>query len=214
MDSKKIKVMTPKIALYEGHKNINLYKDETKDLYYVYKGGAILGRFYNVSDAIKTADENFGCVLDAEGHYIWKKQSYSTTNQIMRITGSKADDENSSFETCLETVLDFYGYNNNVKSDLSAKKDPNETVMEIIPDSMAMTLRNVSTEELKYYLNRDIPVIVMAGEQSVLLIGYSDSVNVWMNPQTGNIMKVDVSEAERFYEQNGYCFMVVEVWKS
>ena len=77
-----------------------------------------------------------------------------------------------------------------------------------------MTLRNVSTEELKYYLNRDIPVIVMAGEQSVLLIGYSDSVNVWMNPQTGNIMKVDVSEAERFYEQNGYCFMVVEVWKS
>lgn len=214
MDSKKIKLMTPKVALYEGHKEIVLEKISHSPQYYVFKGPELLGKYVDLTTAVRIAEENFGCVLDGAGHYIWKKEAYVATNQIMRISGTKADDETCSLETCIEVILDYNGYAFNVKNDLAGNKTPEEIFTNVIEGCSVVELENATVDELKYYLNRDIPILVLAGENSVLLIGYSDSVNVWMNPQTGNLMKVSIDEAMKMYEKYGQRFMAIEVWNS
>ncbi len=213
MDKKKMKNLNPKIAVSERLNEVVLPKT-FYDNYYVFMGEEKIGSFASVSEAVNVAEANLGVVTDREGHYIWKKETYRQTNQIMKITGTLADDENSSLETCIETVLEYEGYSQNVKNYLKNNESPAEIFEKIIPESEAIELVNVSSEALKYYLNRDIPIIAAAGSNSLLLIGYNDSSFVWMNPQSGNVMKVSNEEAERFYEKFGRRFLVVRTWDS
>lgn len=213
MDRKKVKYLNPKLALFEGGRD-TAYEPMDMKGYYVFCGSEATGCYDDITDAIAEANAGFGTVMDGSGQYIWKKESYRNTNQIMRISGTLADDETSSLETCIETVLDYNGYATNVKKYLSEGMDAAEILENNIPDSKSTVLVNCSDEALKYYLNRDIPVIVMADNNSLLLIGYNDSSQVWMNPQSGNVMKVSNDEADRFYDKYKRRFLVVQIRNS
>lgn len=213
MDKKKMKNTNPKLVATEGLNEVILDEDNIES-YFVFKGEEKIGSYASVSEAVNTAEAVLGAVMDNDGHYVWKKETYRQVNQIMKIEGTRADDENSSLETCLEVVLDYDGYASNVEKYLEEGKEADEILESLIPESKTTELVNVSTEALKYYLNRDIPVIVTAGSNSLLLIGYNDSSAVWMNPQSGNVMKVSNDEAERFYEKYGKRFLVVQTWDS
>ena len=53
------------------------------------------------------------------------------------------------------------------------------------------------------------------GENNTLLVvGYSESGYVWLNPKTGNIIKANTDEAESFYENNGFRFITYVKWDS
>lgn len=207
MDNKKTKYLSPQTALYEGRKNISMDSEETVERYYVFVGNECLSIESSVSKAISKAEELYGCVIDSHGHYVWKKEAYNNTNQIMKIDGKQADDAESSLETCIETILEYEGYAVNVKSDLASGKTVGAILEDKIDGAEFIEIQNCSYEALKYYLNRDIPIILMAGDNSVLVTGYSDNVNVWMNPQSGNLMKVGVDEAQKLYEKYGYHFV-------
>lgn len=213
MDKKKMKITNPKLMLTEGLNEVLIGDDDTKS-FHVFKGEEKIGSYGSVSEAVIKAEEVLGVVMDCDGHYIWKKETYNKVNQIMKITGTKADDEYSSLETCIETVLEYEGYPTNVENFIKEGKDTAEILESAIPESKATRLVNVSLEVLKYYVNKDIPVIVEAGENSLLLVGYNETSTVWMNPQSGNTMKVGNDEAERFYENNGKRFLVVQTWES
>ena len=197
--------------MYEGRKEINLDPDNIKiKNYYVFAGDKCLGIYSEESLAVTLAEENFGCVMDSDGNYIWKKEAYLNTNQIMKIDGRTADDINSSLETCVETVLEYEGFSVDVKDELARGESVTDILEDKMPDAKCIELRNCSYESMKYYLNRDIPMILMAGDNSILVVGYSDNVNVWMNPQSGNIMKVSVDEARKLYEKYG-CYFVTYI---
>jgi hypothetical protein len=213
MDNKKIKFKTPKTEMYEGRRELILTGDST-GIYYVMNSDECAGIFTDISNAVKCANEGFGCVIDSNGHYLWKKEAYSKTNQIMRIDGmTVADEESSSMEACLEKILDFEGFSLDVKSDLRSKTYE-EIIEKNVPNAKGIELVNCSPELIKYYLNKDIPVIAEADNNTVLIIGYSDSVYVWVNPGSGNLMKVGRDEAENFYENNGNVFVTYVKWDS
>ena len=213
MDPKKIKFKTPKTEMYEGRRELIL-TGESDNIYYVMNSDECAGIFTDISEAVKTANDGFGCVIDCNGHYIWKKESYSKTNQIMVIDGmTPADEESSSMEACLEKILDYEGFSLDVKSDLRSMSYE-EIIEKSVPNAKGVELVNVSPELIKYYLNKDIPVIAEADNNTVLIIGYSDSVYVWVNPGSGNLMKVGRDEAETFYDNNGNVFVTYVKWDS
>jgi hypothetical protein len=190
-------------------------ESDSKDLYYAYALDDCLGIFTNPSAAVKCAKEAYGCVIDQNGHYIWKKEVYSSKNQIMRIEETtEADEETSSLEKCLEIVLEYEGYSLDVRKDLENGMGVSDILEKNIPDCKGIEIINSDTEEIKYYLNKDIPVIAMAGENTVLVVGYSDTAFVWLNPRSGNLMKVGLDEAKTFYENNGYSFATYVKWNS
>lgn len=214
MDNKKIKFKTPKTEMYEGRRELILTGDAT-DIYYVINSDECAGIFTDISQAVKCANDGFGCVIDSNGHYIWKKEAYSKTNQIMRIDGMEvADEETSSMEACLEKILDYEGFSLDVKNDLTSGMTYAQIIEKSVPNAKGVELVNCSPELIKYYLNKDIPVIAESESNSVLVIGYSDSVYVWVNPGSGNLMKVGRDEAETFYENNGNAFVAYVKWDS
>ena len=213
MDNKKIKFKTPKTEMYEGRRELEI-TGETKDVFYVMNSDECAGVFSDLSEAVRVANEGFGCVIDCNGHYIWKKEAYAKTNQIMRIDGmSAADEETSSMEACIEKILEYEGFSLDVKNDLKYGMPYDNILQKNIPDSKGIELVNLSPDLIKFYLNRDIPVIAEGDNNTVLVIGYSDSVYVWVNPRTGNLMKVSRDEAETFYENNANAFVTYIKWQ-
>ena len=214
MDSKKIKFKTPKTEMYEGRRELILTCD-SKDIYYVMNSDECAGIFQDISNAVRTANAGLGCVIDCNGHYIWKKEAYSKTNQIMVIDGmTPADEESSSMEACLEKILDYEGFSLDAKNDLNSGMAYEKIIEKSVPNSRAVELVNCNAELIKYYLNKDIPVIAEADNNTVLIVGYSDSVYVWVNPGSGNLMKVGRDEAETFYDNNGNVFVTYVKWDS
>lgn len=207
VDNKKTKFLSPQTALYENQKPVSIDKEEKNEVYYVFVGDKCLNIYSNPAKAITLAEENYGCVMDNDGDYIWKKEAYANTNQIMKIDGRMADDSTASLETCIETILEYEGYSVNVKDDISKGKNASDILEDKMDRVKCIELQNCFYESLKYYLNKDIPVILDAGDSSILIIGYSDNVNVWMNPQSGNNMKVSVDEARKLYEKYGCKFV-------
>ena len=144
MDNKKTKFQNPKIELFEGSRDIIPEKSEEDDAFYAFKGKNCLGKFNEASDAIKTAKEANGCVVDSLGHYIWKKESFRNVNQIMKIDGGNtADDENASLEECIETVLEYEGYPLNIKDSLCKPSGRNAAIME----TTARIFTNIGTND-------------------------------------------------------------------
>lgn len=214
MDNKKIKFKTPKTEMYEGKREVVMDTD-SKDAFYVYALDDCLGEYTELSDAVKKADEAFGTVIDCDGHYLWKKETYASTNQIMRLGETTGiSDETGSLERCIELILEYEGFSLDVRKNLEDGMNPTEIIEKNVPYSKGLELKNCSPDEIKYYLNKDIPVIAMAGENTVLVVGYSDKVYVWLNPGSGNLMKVSKDEAETFYQNNGYNFVTYKKWDS
>ncbi len=214
MDNKKTKYMNPKTEVHEGQRVIEVESD-TDGLYFVFKGDECKGITRNIATAIKTANAEFGCVVDHNGHYIWKKENYRKSNQISRIEKMSAtEDEYSSLEECIETVLSYEGFSLDVKDDLNKGVDPSEILEERMSNCKVFEIDNCESEVIKYYLNKDIPVIALAENNTLLVVGYSESGYVWLNPKTGNIIKANTDEAESFYENNGFRFITYVKWDS
>ncbi|MCR5847415.1 MAG: hypothetical protein K6G75_04785 [Lachnospiraceae bacterium] len=212
MDNKKMKFRTPKTEIQEGLGKISIETD-SEGMYYAFVGDECLGIFRNISNAVNKANENFGCIIDCDGHYLWKKENYRGTNQIMRLDAISVTDENStSLENCIEKILEYEGFSLDIKNDLKNGESCEKILSENIPDSMGIELTNCNPELIKYYLNKDIPVIAEAESNTVLIVGYSESVYVWLNPGSGNLMKVSKDEAESFYENYGFRFATYVKW--
>ena len=110
IETKNLKISEPKEIMYEGSRYLEIDLQDAVEKYYVYGKNGIIGTFANASDAINLAYTSNGTVIDEDGKYIWKKTARSTRNQIMKITGTKIQDESSSLAVCLETVMNYYGY--------------------------------------------------------------------------------------------------------
>ena len=212
MDNKKIKFKTPKSEIYEGAREIKLESDSS-DLFYIYAGDECKGITQDISKAVKTANDWFGCVIDCNGHYIWKKESYQKSTQISRITGTgSSTEEYDPTEQCLEKILEYEGFSLDVKNDLQKGVSYEKILEENISDCYGVRLKNCPAELIKYYINRGIPVMAIADNSTVLVVGYSDSTYVWYNPGSGNVMKMNLDEAENFYEIHGYNFVTYSKW--
>lgn len=208
MPEKGIKYMVPKEVLYEGDRSITIECPQREDRFFVYYRGDIAGIYTQPAEAIRQAYELAGVVVDDSGEYIWIRGNLATRNQIMKITGTKADETTSSMEVCLETILNYEGYS----IDTGALLDNGQNAMEILkknlPDKRIMDLTGCSLESVLYYVNQDIPVLAVADDQSaILVVGFNDLNTVWMNPLNGKVYKVGMNDSREYFEKNGNRFI-------
>ena len=59
-----------------------------------------------------------------------------------------------------------------------------------------------------YYVNQDIPVMVMLNSgEAMLLIGFNDLNTVLMNPTNGQVYKYGMNDTQKLFEENGNHFI-------
>ena len=208
MEDSSIKFMAPEEVLYEGERNIVLDIAPQENTYYVYSGGGISGVYTNPGAAIREAYPVAGSVINADGDYVWIKGNLVSRNQIMKITGTKVDDETSSLAVCLETILSYEGYSRDAQTLLDQDYSAVEILEEAMPGAEILELQGCSLDSVLYYVNQDIPVLFIGDDgEAVLIVGFNDLNTVWMNPENGRVYKVGMNDSKEFFEENGNNFI-------
>lgn len=208
MDDSAIKFMAPQEVLYEGERDITFDIPPQENVYYVYSGGGISGVYTNPGAAIREAYPVAGSVLNAEGDYVWIKGNLVSRNQIMKITGTKTDEETSSLAVCLETILSLEGYSRDAQSLIDKGYSAVEIMEEAMPGAEILELQGCTLDSVLYYVNQDIPVLFIGDDgEAVLIVGFNDLNTVWMNPENGRVYKVGMNDSKEFFEENGNNFI-------
>ena len=126
----------------------------------------------------------------------------------MAITGKQHSDANSDLAVCLETILEFCGSIKNVQPMLDRGKTVRQILEENINDATVLDLRGVSLDAILYYVNQDIPVLVLLeNDSAMLVIGFNELNVVVMDPKTGSVYKVGMNDATNMFRQNGNVFI-------
>lgn len=77
-----------------------------------------------------------------------------------------------------------------------------------LSECQVLDLSGCSLDAILYYVDRDIPVLVMLQDgNAVLLIGFNEMNTVIMNPQTGTIYKMGMNDSKTWFKENGNRFI-------
>lgn len=208
INSKTIKILTPKEVLFEGGRELPLETETAQDRYYVYGADGIHGIFSDPAGAVDQAYDISGVVLNDDGKYIWIRGNRMLKNQIMAITGVSVTEEKDSVAICLDTMLKYEGIIRNSEYLLAQGETIYSVLENNLPDAQILDLKGCSLDAVLYYVNRDIPVLVSLNDGSAMLIvGFNQYNIVLMNPQTGTVYKKAMDESEEWLEENGNCFI-------
>ena len=204
-----LKVLTPGEVLYEGSRQVDLPpSQETVELYYVYSPDGEVTFAATPREAIERAEESSGSVTARGGFYIWRAERLHTSNQIMAIEGTAADEERSSLEVCLDVILTYEGVTRNTGYLLEQGKTVAEILQENLENVQVLELTGCSLENILYYPDREIPVLALLEDgNAVLITGFNERNVVLMDPQTGRISWMGLNDASAWFEENGNMFV-------
>ena len=153
-----------------------------EELYYVYGKGHLQLICTRVNEAIQTADEQVGVVLNSRQQYVWERGN--TQSSVM-----------------LDTSQIPEGI-------LNAPIDEN-TVREALGAGYAvMNLTGCSLESIYYQLSNGYPVIArVSADATAVIVGY-DIYNIWIyNPATQEVSPMASDDAEALMESLGNIFV-------
>lgn len=209
IDLETLQVLEPKQVLFEGERSIRPEEDGyTGREYYLYIKGDLAGAYAQLPEAVEEAYQQNGIVVDGQGTYLYRKTSRVARNQIMAIRPVKAETEGGELAVCLDVMLALEGYTVDTALLLQQGREPEEILEEKGQGMTILDLNGCRLDAILYYVAQDIPVLVrMVDGTAVLVIGYNEYQIVVMDPRTGTNDKISMSEAGRWFEENGNWFM-------
>ncbi len=207
IQTKSLKLLTPKEVIFEGVRTLELEDETDIARYYVYAKDGVIGIYSNVSTAIMLADANAGVVMDERGRYVWIRGNRSTRNQIMAIKAVQASEERGSIAVCLDTLLAYEGISRNCQYLLDEGQVILSILEENLEDAQILDLSGCSLDAILHYVNRDIPVLALMGDEAVMIIGYNDSQIVLFDPNAESLYKKSITEAAAWFTENQAIFL-------
>ena len=204
-----MKHLTPREVLFEGSRNVDFeVSEDTAGRYYVYGKNGLEDIYTDEGSAVNCADGISGVVVNEDGYYVWMKGNRSLKNQIMAIQGELMTEEKNALAVCLDAMLAHQGVVRNSEYMLNRGESVFDILRDSLPDAQILDLTGCSLDAVLYYVNQDIPVLVMMQDGSaVLLIGFNEQNTVVMNPEMGTVYKVGMNDSREWFESNGNCFI-------
>ncbi len=203
-----MKFMTTKEVIFEGGREVALEDIENKEQLYVYGPMGVDLITTSSAQAVERAYELSGSVVDYRGNYVWKKGTVFTKNQIMSITGTKKDKENSSLAVCLDTILELEGIARKTQAMLDIGEDVYKVLNKTLREERILDLKGCSLDCMLYYVDQDIPVLAMIDEEeSYLIVGFNEYNIVLMDPKSGTVYKKGMNDSREWFEENGNRFI-------
>lgn len=208
VDTGSLKVMVPKEVIFEGGRDIALELEEKEDQLYVYGPRGVDMITSKAAEAVERAYELSGSVVDANGNYVWKKGLIYTKNQIMAITGTKADRENTILAVCLNTMLELEGIARVTQPMLDMGEDVFGILNQLLREERILDLKGCVLDSVLYYVDQDIPVLaLMENGNAYLIVGFNEQNIVLMDPLSGTVYKKGMNDSRTMFEENGNRFI-------
>lgn len=208
IDSKTIKILTPKEVVFEGGRELRLEAESETPRYYVYGPYGVEGIYSAPAKAVNRAYELSGAVVNNDGNRVWLRSSRVARNQIMAIKEAEVSEGRDSLAVCLDTILNFEG----LIRDSSYLMSQGQTVMDILENNLenvqVLDLTGCNLDTVLYYVNQDIPVLAMLEDgKAVLLTGFNEFNVVIMDPSEGTLEKKGMNDSTQWFEENGNRFV-------
>lgn len=213
IDSKSLKFLTPKEVLFEGGKEVDVTRCEPRNRFLLYSKGHVVSIHDNPAIAIEGAYNTRGIVIDNLGNEVYKRGETSARNQIMAIKTDTIPDDKSSLSVCLDTMLRLQGISRNTEYMLAKGQSPYEILNDSLPSAYVLNLTNCTMDTAFYFLNKDIPVMVLMDDKAILLIGYNEQNLVWYDTDTKEIYKRGINDSRDIFEGYGSRFLTYNIIK-
>lgn len=194
----------PEQELYEGDKVLAFTYEDVGERFYVYNAKELLGIFDKEAEAVIYAVNHNAWVMNDYGSYVWRKEKRSTKNQIMAIKATTVTEDKNSLGVCLDTMLAFEGIMRNSSYLLEQGESVRDIISENMENAQVLELTGCTLDDVLYYINKDIPVMVRLGQKrAVLITGFNDSEVVILDPDAGTLSKMKKKQAEKMFEEAG-----------
>ena len=208
IDSKTIKILTPKEVVFEGGRELELVSSNTPERYYVYGAKGVDGIYHMPGRAVNQAYDIGGVVVNKRGECVWMKGNRVNKNQIMAIKEETVTPEKNSLAVCLDTMLKFEGIIRNSHYLLAQGQTVMDILEENLPDAQILDLSGCNLDAVLYYVNQDIPVLAMLDDgEAVLITGFNEFNVVIMEPRTGLLYKKGMNDSTEWFAENGNHFV-------
>lgn len=201
IDVATLKYGKAKEVFFEGRRSITVPGRQERACCAVYSPWGIKEYTADAGEAMRSADALEGFARDEGGRIIWKKAATVTKNQIMAIELEQAG-ERSSKEICLDMMLKQIGSPCDVATELAQGKTCQQILEQTAGDYGFMDVTGSSLAGLLYYVNQDIPVMVLydTGE-AVLITGFNQFNIVVMDPVNNKLGYMSRSDAAEMLEE-------------
>lgn len=201
-------VMTPKEVAHEGERELALPKNPEDHRFYVYGRDVVQDIFSEPANAVRLAYETAGTVTDGQGRVLWKKGNLVTKNQIMAIREPERTTPGKSLAVCLDTISEFEGLVRPSEVRLNQGKTALQIMKEDLSDYTVLNLSGTNLDAVMYYLNMDIPILVLLNRgEAVVLTGFNETQVVVMDPSKGSLYKISKNEATKWFSESGNSFI-------
>lgn len=206
----KPKLLTPREVVYEESRNVSIEEEKTKeeaDYYYVYARYGLMGIYTDVAEAIQTANEYSGVVLNQQQNYIWEKSKRQTRIKINQVSQEGADNGNS-LSVCLAQMLKAAGYTVAVKP-LLEQGESALSILRRYVEGDVLDLTGLPMDQVLYYVSRGYPVLaVLEEDKGVLIVGYDEFNLLLMDPINGGIIyKKGLNDSREYFDNYGNSFI-------
>lgn len=179
----------------------------SRERYYVYALGEILGVYDDAGEAITLADEKMGSVINQNFKVIWERGKKTTRANISSITPVYTNSGLTSMKACAKMLLANSGVNV-TDSQIGDKK---RSIMDILTQYMKkepINLTGSTLDEVLYYVSEGRAVIAMKNNgQAVLITGYDEFNITMIDPERGTTWKEGYKDSSLMFEKAGNIFI-------
>lgn len=208
IDTKTVKVLTPKEVVFEGGRNLELEPMSGTPRYYVYGAHGVNGIYNLPARAVNLAYDTAGVVVDEQGNCIWMRGNRASRNQIMAIKEKSVTEEKNSLAVCLDTILELEGIVRNSDYLLNQGQNAMDILQDNLENAQVLDLTGCTLDAALYYVNQDIPVLVTLEDgEAVLVTGFNELQVVIMEPSKGTLYKKGMNDSAEWFLENGNQFI-------
>lgn len=199
-----------KQILNQEDKTMALKTTQEQKMYFAYAKGAIQEATSVIADAIRSADEHMGVVVDEKQNYIWKR-ARKNIQQPLEVQPSDADASGSAVVKCVSALLRHEGIEVSAKELLDRGDTPQGILESLLSERKIIVIEGGSLSQVLYYVNCGTPVLAAAGAQTTMLVTGYDALNVWLyDPQAGGVVKSSIEEADAQFRAAGGIYIAYQ----
>ena len=206
-----IKFQTPKEVITEGKGEAQLSETSHAGEYYVYGKGGFVGTYPKPYEAVNSAAQMGGTVLDDDQNYIWQRGNRQDRCELVDVKFASDTEQPgiSHLAMCLGAMLrrsitdeELQGYLNN-----------GDTAISILREHSGARVLDLSGCELSavlYYVSSGHPVLASTGGSDVVLIvGYDEKNTILLDPSTMTRHKLGMNDSKELFEEGRNGFIVM-----
>lgn len=196
-----------KLVMNQEERTVSLKPSQEQHSYYAYAKGRLERATTDLAQAVRSADENMGVVVDEQQNYIWKR-ARKNVQPALEVQPSEADAAGSPIEKCMSAMLKCENVEVSAGELLNKGDTPQEILESLLPGRTVINIEGCALTQVLYYVNCGTPVLAVGNaKQAALVVGY-DALNVWLyDTQAAGIIKKTIEEADEEFSSAGGIYM-------